>query len=188
MSAIHKNYGEPPFLAEKEQYYGTLDEETEDCVNVIRVLAYPDDAQQGNDQRGELVDANPAAVKHIKDARRRLRDVEDSLEQAEYCAATQSAPHQKAASEQASPSVAPADSESGSAAGPAPFAARSAVEEVEAQWRDSTGPETWLSMSLRHARRLDALERAMEEFAETYDSVSLIRQRAAQIEKEFGNG
>ena len=150
----------------------------------IRALAYPGDAQRGNDQRGgNKANAASSGDESLNDSERN-RVLPNSI--------ASSTPHPTASEQVPAQPTLGAQSQVPHPE-PAPLAARSAVEEVEREWYVGNSV-TRKEVALRHARRLDALERAMKEINQRAGSarvegvIMAIQQRATQIEKEEGNG
>ena len=159
----------------------------------IRALAYPGDAQRGNDQRGgNKANAASSGDESLNDSERN-RVLPNSI--------ASSTPH-PTASEQESQRAMKMSGDGmrvvdNVPVSPAPLAARSAVEEVNLATTDGWSGDACATdhcVALRHARRLDALKRAMKEINQRVGSarvegvIMAIQQRAAQIEKEEGNG
>ena len=154
----------------------------------IRALAYPGDAQRGNDQRGgNKANAASSGDESLNDSERN-RVLPNSI--------ASSTPHPTASEQVPAQPTLGAQSQVPHPE-PAPLAARSAVEEVNLATTDGWSGDACATdhcVALRHARRLDALERAMKEINQRVGSarvegvIMAIQQRAAQIEKENGNG
>ena len=171
-------------LAHYERVSSAAHEWYSSIPHAIRAwYANPGDPLAGSEQRG-------AAAKYaVGNANAVQRQAESQPSPPPQRGAASSTPHQKAAGQE----KIRGNASDGATPLPAPAAAPSAVEEVQAQatgyWRNVISVE----LAIRHARELDALRPAKRRLEALENSVrfyvtdwcvKLIYERAAQIEKE----